>query len=48
MRVNEIEEIDRARSQLTEAVGISVSINAFLRNIILNNLSYQIDKLKKS
>ena len=48
MMVKEIEEIDRARSQLTEAVGVSVSRNAFLRSIILNNLNYQIDKLKKS
>ena len=48
MRVKEIEEIDRARNQLTETVGISVSRNAFLRNIIFNNLNYQIDKLKKS
>ena len=48
MRVKEIEEVDRARSQLTEAVGISVSRNAFLRSIIFNNLNYQIDKLKKS
>jgi len=48
MRVKEIEEVDRARNQLTETVGINVSRNAFLRNIILNNLSYQFDKLKKS
>jgi len=44
MRANEIEEIDRFRSQLTEFVGVNVSRNAFLRNIIFNNLQYQIDK----
>ena len=44
MRENEIEEIDRFRSQLTELVGVSVSRNAFLRNIIFNNLNYQAEK----
>tara|TARA_Y100000296_G_C4931826_1_gene136989 strand:+ start:244 stop:444 length:201 start_codon:yes stop_codon:yes gene_type:complete len=46
MRVKEIEEIDSFRGTLTEALGISVSRNAFLRHIIFNNLNYQLDKVR--
>ena len=34
------------RGTLTEALGISVSRNAFLRHIIFNNLNYQLDKVR--
>jgi hypothetical protein len=44
MRVNEINEIDRFREQLADVVGVDVSRNSFLRNIIFNNLNYQLSK----
>ena len=48
MRANEIEKIDEFRERLVEVFGVRVSRNAFLRNIIFNNLDYQVSRATTS
>jgi hypothetical protein len=48
MRANEVEKIDEFRERLVEVFGVRVSRNAFLRNIIFNNLDYQVSRATTS